>query len=351
MELKEFEYTLPTELIATEPTEKRDQARLLVLDKDTSKLTDDFFYNLPTYLTNNDVLVFNDSKVIPARLTGTSNNKTFEVLLVKNREDANETQDTDETWECWVRPGRKAKAGDTFTFSKTLTAVLKERDNDIFIFDFNLKGQDFFKEIERIGQMPIPPYILKARDTKQEKSDLKNYQTIYAKTPGSVAAPTAGLHFDQELLSQLNKNGIQTEMVTLHVSLGTFQPINTEIIEDFKIHREYFEVSKETAERLTRAKKEGKRIIAVGTTSVRVLESAAEDNTIKPTRAETEIYIYPGYKFQFVDGMITNFHLPKSSLLLLVSAFAGRENILKSYNHAIENKYRFYSYGDGMLII
>jgi S-adenosylmethionine:tRNA ribosyltransferase-isomerase len=257
-------------------------------------------------------------------------------------------------WECWVRPGRKAKVGDHFEFSQKLFGQLTERNNDIFVFEFNLKNSDFYNEIEKIGQMPIPPYILKARDRKDqpeyEKSDLKNYQTIFAKKAGSVAAPTAGLHFDDDLLSQLNKNGIQTERVTLHVSLGTFQPVTTEKIEDFKIHSEYFEINKKTTENLNLAKKAGKRIIAVGTTSVRVLESAAKDKVLQPSGGETSIYIYPGYKFRFVDGMITNFHLPKSSLLLLVSAFAGKENILNAYNHAIKEQYRFYSYGDGMLI-
>jgi S-adenosylmethionine:tRNA ribosyltransferase-isomerase len=375
VKLSEFDYQLPKKLIAAEPCLERDRARLLVLNQANDHLTDDYFYNLDKYLKSGDVLVLNDSRVIPARLEGESAGKRFEVLLVKNIGNSK--------WECWVRPGRKAQIKAEFVFSSRLKGKLVERKDDLFIFDFNLSGDTFYREIEKIGQVPLPPYILKARKEHHlaliQQKDLKNYQTIFAQKIGSVAAPTAGLHFNKRLLARLNKNGIQTEKVTLHVSLGTFQPVNTEKIEDFHIHGEYFEISKEAAERLNKAKKEGRRIIAVGTTSVRVLETAArycrhceersdeaiskENKSSRPYRSrddnnfidamsgETDIYIYPGYKFKFIDGLITNFHLPKSSLLLLVSAFAGKENILRAYRHAIHEKYRFYSYGDGMLII
>ena len=347
MNLSEFDYKLPDELIATEPNAKREKARLLVMDKVGGDLTDDHFFNLGLYLKEGDVLVFNDSKVIPARLNGVSGDRNYEILLVKKLLDGR--------WECWVRPGKKTKVGQTFKISEKLSCVLVERNDDIFIFEFNLEGSKFYREIERVGKMPVPPYILKARGAEHcleyEIEDTKNYQTIFAKNIGSVAAPTAGLHFNEEILARLNNNGVQTEKVTLHVSLGTFQSVTTEKVEDFKIHSEYFEISKEACDHLNQAKKEGRRIIAVGTTSVRVLESAAKNGLLKPASGETNIYIYPGYKFRFVDGMITNFHLPKSSLFLLVAAFAGKESTREAYGHAIERKYKFYSYGDGMLII
>jgi len=352
MKISEFNYILPKEQIATHPVEPRDAARLLAMDKHSDALTDAHFYDLPDLLKAGDVLVFNDSKVIPARLSAFSNGKTFEVLLIKNVHES--------TWECWLKPGRKAKIGDKFTFSDKLSATLVRREDDIFILDFNLFGHDFYSEIAKVGEMPVPPYILKARhETHDEIVDKDDYQTIYAKSEGSVAAPTAGLHFTSELLQKLSKKGVQLEYVTLHVGLGTFQPVNTDKVEDFQIHSEYYEISKETAERLNVAKKEGRRIIAVGTTSVRVLESAASSvipakagtQTIESKSGDTAIYIYPGYEYKFVDGMITNFHLPKSSLLLLVAAFTSKEQLLAAYQHAVENKYRFYSYGDGIVII
>ncbi len=362
MILSEFDYKLPEKLIAIEPALERDKARLLVMEKKSGRLVDDYFYNLDKHLKAGDVLVFNDSKVIPARLRGSSNGREYEVLLVKKLDESR--------WECWVRPGKKAKVGTEFEFGDKLIGILAERHDDVFIFDFNLRNDEFYQEINKIGQMPLPPYILKARKSRHhseyEEKDSENYQTIFAKKTGSVAAPTAGLHFSEEILARLNKNGIQIEKVTLHVGLGTFQPVTTERVKDFQIHREHFELSKETADRLNRAKREGRRIIAVGTTSVRVLETVVKRTANLPSlqatkrvgsqeliasAGETNIYIYPGYDFKFVDGMITNFHLPKSSLLLLVSAFAGKGNIQKAYEHAIREKYRFYSYGDGMLIL
>jgi len=353
MELKEFDYQLPDELIATEPAESRAKAKMLYFSKEKGEIRDLHFFDLPKILKKGDVLVFNDSKVIPARLNAVSNGKKFEILLVKRIKE--------EIWECWVRPGKKAKSGNKFTIGEDLEATILGRKDDIFILDFNKAGLEFVKTVEKIGKVPLPPYILKRRISKggseYKKNDQKDYQTIYAKTAGSVAAPTAGLHFDETIFERLCQNGIQTEWVTLHVSLGTFQPVNCQNIEKFNIHSETMKISSETAGRLNQAKAEGRRIIAVGTTTVRVLESAAssqdkrEKAAVKPYKGETKIFIYPGYKFLFVDGLITNFHLPKSSLLLLVSAFAGKENIDLLYNHAIRKKYQFYSYGDGMLLI
>lgn len=351
MKISEFNYNLPEQLIATHPLEPRDGAKMLVMDRLTGELTDKHFYDLPDVLKAGDVLVFNDSKVIPARLHATVTRLDlvthFEVLLIKNVNGS--------TWECWLKPGKKAKIGDILTFSGYLTAKYLRRQDDIFILEFSLDGAAFFSEIAKIGEMPVPPYIIKARDLDEQKTnnkkqittDERDYQTVYAKTEGSVAAPTAGLHFTKDLLAKLSKKGIQLEYVTLHVGLGTFHPVTTEVIEDFVIHSEYYEINEGTASRLRLAKKEGRRIIAVGTTTVRVLESSGG----QAGHGDTSIYIYPSYKYRFVDGMITNFHLPKSSLMLLVSAFSTKEHILTAYAHAIENKYRFYSYGDGMVII
>jgi len=376
MKISEFNYILPSELVATHPVEPRDSAKLLVMNRASGELMDKRFTDLPDLLRSGDVLVFNDSKVIPARLMATINlpvipakagiqsPRSFEVLLIKKSEGS--------TWECWVKPGRKAKVGDVFTFSAKLSATMLRREDDLFFLEFNLTGSEFYAELAKIGEMPVPPYILKARELETRNSKLKtsppedadDYQTIYAKAEGSVAAPTAGLHFTGDLMMRLRERGVQLEYVTLHVGLGTFQPVTTEVVEEFDIHSEIYEINLETATRLNLAKAEGRRIIAVGTTTVRVLESAAAEiqacgltnpgnmkHALLPQSGDTSIYIYPGYTYKFVDGMITNFHLPKSSLLLLVAAFAGRDEIMNAYSHAVENKYRFYSYGDGMVII
>jgi S-adenosylmethionine:tRNA ribosyltransferase-isomerase len=348
MNTSEFDYYLFEGLIATKPANPRSTAKLLVMDREKGTLTDSTFLNLEQFLKKGDVLVFNDSRVIPARLKASYGGKEFEILLVKGKENG--------IWECLIRPGKKALTGDTFHFDRKLSAQIVERKKEIFVLKFNLSDDDFLTGIEKIGTMPLPPYIQKERVKKGlkigDKFDEKEYQTFCANKPGSVAAPTAGLHFDEVNLERLNKNGMQFEKITLHVSLGTFQPVKTEKIENFKIHSEYFEISKKTADRLNEIKKKGGRIIAVGTTSVRVLETVADENRrLKSGAGETDLFIYPGYKFKFVDGMITNFHLPKSSLLMLVSAFAGKDKVLSAYQHAIDNKYRFYSYGDGMLIL
>ncbi len=346
MNTSEFDFYLPEGHIATTPLTPRDNAKMLVLDRKEQAVIDSYFFDLLEFVREGDVLVMNDSKVIPARLHGKFNGRIFEVLLVKNLNDSQ--------WECWVRPGKKAKIGGEFVFGDNLTAKLVERKEEIFIFEFSLVGEKLYEELGKIGEMPVPPYILRERrerGVRVKNCDKEDYQTVYAEKTGSVAAPTAGLHFSDELISRLKEKKVNIEKVTLHVGLGTFQPINTEQIEDFNIHSEYYEVSEDVAKRLNKAKKEGRRIIAVGTTSVRVLESAAVNGILKKLTGETRIYIYPGYQFQFVDGIITNFHLPKSSLLLLVSAFAGKDFIFRSYDYAIKNNYRFYSYGDGMLIL
>lgn len=358
MKTSELDYNLPDSLIATKPAEPRDSARILVLNKKTGLLQDKIFSDILEILGPSDVLVLNNSKVIPARIYGSviGNPRQHEVLLVKNSHDA--------VWECWIRNGKKLAVGDTILFSGKLSAKYIGRKEDVFFLEFTLSGAALYQALYEIGEMPIPPYILKARHQKHDQdSDNEEYQTVYARYEGSVAAPTAGLHFTDDLLKKLHDKGVQIEYVTLHVGLGTFQPLDTDNVEDFKIHSEYYEVDPETALRLNKAKAEGKRIVAVGTTSVRVLESATIacdacgiqnpgnlQYSLLPKSGETSIYIYPGYEYKFVDAIITNFHLPKSSLLLLVSAFAGEENIKKAYKHAIEQKYRFYSYGDAMLI-
>lgn len=397
MKTSELDYNLPTELIATAPVEPRDSARLLLLDRLSGELKDNYFGELVDTLGPNDVLVLNNSKVIPARLFANviGNVRGHEVLLVKNVHHSTPSSWSREgaVWECWIRNGRKLKVGETLIFENKLSAKYVRREEDIFFLEFSKSGVQLYQTLYQIGEMPIPPYISRARNvaassqypvastletseargTKHE-ADIVDYQTVYAKTEGSVAAPTAGLHFTDELLVNLSKKGVQIECVTLHVGLGTFQPIDSENIEDFHIHSEYYEIDPDTATRLNLAKAAGKRIIAVGTTTVRVLESAATVGLQLPAsslpgrhevsprageargahlearKGETSIYIYPGYEYKFVDAMITNFHLPKSSLLLLVSAFAGTENVKNAYAHAIQMKYRFYSYGDAMFI-
>lgn len=348
MKLSDFDYYLPVEQIAEHPVEPRDSAKLLIFDRENESKDEATFACLDEILQKGDVLVFNDSKVIPARIYGKVNDRDHEVLLVKK---------VGEMWECWVNKGRRLKADDDFVFSGNLSARFVKRENEIFYLKFSLKDEEFYKELDEIGEIPVPPYILKARNQEKNNIEIDNedYQTVYAKNSGSAAAPTAGLHFTEELLERLEKKGVELEFVTLHVGLGTFQSVTTENVEDFQIHSEYYSVAEKTAENLLNAKRAGKRIIAVGTTSVRVLESFFSDGIekidIRELSGETNIYIYPGYKFKFVDGIITNFHLPKSSLLLLVSAFAGTENIKDLYSFAIKNKYRFYSYGDGMLLL
>ncbi len=369
--LQTYNFNLPKKLIAQQPAEPADTCRLLVLDKKINKITDDKFLNLTDYLQKGDVLVFNNSKVIPARLIGQKpTGGKVEILLLK--------QINTNTWECLVGnlPIKKQVNAKIFfphnQSSDDLAGTIISRTKETAQIKFNLSGQKLMKQIFAIGQMPTPPYI--KRLARQNE-----YQTFFAneKKLGSVAAPTAGLHFTQRIFKKLQQKGVQIEFITLHVGLGTFAPIKENDISKHQIHSEYFELDKSTADRLNKAKKEGRRIITVGTTSVRVLESccrpschpepveasneagskknitfqhAQYDILLKPQKGSTSIYIYPNYKFKFIDAIITNFHLPQSSLILLVSAFAGTEFIKKAYRHAIKQKYRFYSFGDVMLI-
>ncbi len=336
MNLKIFDYILPQELIAQKPVRPRDCSRLMILSRKNKSITHDFFYNLKNYLPAGGILVANDSKVFPARLIGTKpTGGKIEILLLKKIGKF--------VWRVMV--GGKISPGIKIFFNKNLNGILLEKNNQLGKIKFNLDGQKFAKILCKIGQTPTPPYI-------KRLSNLKEYQTIYAKKTGSIAAPTAGFHFTNKLIRELKKQDFQFEFVTLHVGSGTFQPVNVEKIEEHKMHSEWAEISSKTVQRLNSAKNEDKKIIAVGTTSARTLESFTnKNNRLTSGKKSTDIFIYPGYKFKFIDGLITNFHLPKSTLLMLVSAMAGQTFIKKAYQEAIKQKYRFYSFGDAMLII
>ena len=340
MKLEEFDYYLPEELIAQTPLEKRDSSRLLVLDKKTEEYEDKHFYDIIDYLEEGDTLVLNDTKVLPARLIGEKEDTkaVIEVLLLKNTEK--------DTWECLVKPARRIKVGTTVIFGngKLKAKCIKEADEGIRYFEFSYSGI-FLEVLEELGTMPLPPYI------HEKLKDQSRYQTVYAKEVGSAAAPTAGLHFTKELLEKISAKGINIAYITLHVGLGTFRPVNVEKIEEHKMHSEYYHMSKDVADLLNKTKKSKKRIIAVGTTSTRTLETImTKYGEFKECSGWTDIFIYPGYEFKGIDALITNFHLPKSTLVMLVSALAGREAILKAYTHAVNEKYRFFSFGDAMFI-
>lgn len=340
MKLEDFDYYLPEELIAQTPLEKRDSSRLLVLDRKTKQYEDKHFYDIIDYLEEGDTLVLNDTKVLPARLIGEKEETkaVIEVLLLKNIEK--------DTWECLVKPARRIKVGTVVTFGneKLKARCIKEADEGIRYFEFSYSGI-FLEVLEELGTMPLPPYI------HEKLKDQSRYQTVYAKEIGSAAAPTAGLHFTKELLKKISEKGVNIAYVTLHVGLGTFRPVNVEKIEEHKMHSEYYSMSKEVADLLNKTKKSKKRIIAVGTTSTRTLETImTKYNEFKECSGWTDIFIYPGYEFKGIDALITNFHLPKSTLVMLVSALAGREAILKAYSHAVSEKYRFFSFGDAMFI-
>ncbi|HAU39632.1 MAG: S-adenosylmethionine-tRNA ribosyltransferase-isomerase, S-adenosylmethionine:tRNA ribosyltransferase-isomerase [Candidatus Peregrinibacteria bacterium GW2011_GWF2_43_17] len=336
MKISEFDYNLPNSLIATEPKNPRHLSNLMVIDRKSKKITHKKFFDLPKILNKNCVLVFNDSKVIKARLFGKIPAK-IEILLTKKL-DKN-------LWECLCKPGKKLKIGTNIRFNKDLSGkVTKINKDGSRIIKFSSK-KDFKKIIEKLGHTPLPPYI------KGSKAKSSQYQTIYAKEDGSVAAPTAGLHFTKKVFSDLEKKGIATYFVTLHVGRGTFEPVKVDDIKDHKMHSEWFTIDNKTATALNNAKTSGKKILAVGTTTVRVLESCAKNGKLTSTSGETNIFIYPGYKWQFVDKMLTNFHLPKSTLLMLVSSFAGKTLIQKAYKTAIMKKYRFYSFGDVTLMV
>ena len=340
MKKSDFYYELPQELIAQTPLENREASRLLCLGRRTGDITHRRFYELPSLLREGDCLVLNDSRVLPARLFG--NRETggaVEVVLLRDKGDG--------VWECLTRPGRKTKTGTNLTFGNgTLTARVEgEVDGGNRLIKFDYDGI-FLQTLEKLGKMPLPPYI------HEELDDAERYQTVYSRQIGSAAAPTAGLHFTRELLEDLRSRGVVIEYVTLHVGLGTFRPVKTEEIENHEMHSEYFEISEKTAESVNAARREGRRVIAVGTTSCRSLESAAsDDGFITPYNGFTNAFFYPGYDFKCIDGLITNFHLPESTLIMLVSAFAGRENVLGAYNEAIKERYRFFSFGDAMIIL
>lgn len=341
MKLELFNYNLPKKLIANKPAQPRDHSKLLVFDRKNNAIKHDKYLNLDKYLTQNDVLVFNNSKVFPARLFGQKESGgKVEVLLLKKL-------DYEYDWEVMLR-SKRAKIGLKLLFKQGLSAILVKRLSEkTWLLKFNKKGSQFNTIINKIGQIPIPPYI----ESKAKQSELKKqYQTVYAKQIGSAAAPTAGLHFTNRLLKKIKDKGCKIEYITLHVGLGTFEPVTTENIEDYKIHKEWVTVDKKTINNLTKYKKQGKRIITVGTTSVRTLEAIMSKKQTTDFNDYVDIYIYPGYKFKFIDAMITNFHLPKSSLLMLVSAFIGRQQTLKLYKIAIKLRYRFFSFGDGMFI-
>lgn len=339
MKTNEFDYNLPEELIAQHPTKNRDEARMMVLDKNTGDREDKYFYDIIDYLKAGDVLVMNDTRVIPARLFGHRPEKEekIEVFLLTNTEGSK--------WEVLVRPGKKMKIGTEVIFSEELSCkVLEIKEDGNRIVEFYYEG--IFNEIlDRLGNMPLPPYI------KEKLKDNEDYQTVYSKNPGSVAAPTAGLHFTKELLEKIEANGIKLAYLTLNVGLGTFRPVNEDEITDHKMHSEFYTLSEETAEILNEAKKEGRRIIAVGTTSIRTLEAVYQKNgKICADSGWTDIFIYPGFEFKVVDAIITNFHLPKSTLIMLIAAFTSKEIILNAYNDAVSKKYRFFSFGDCMFI-
>lgn len=340
MKTSDFDYELPEELIAQHPAAQRDDSRLLVMDKYTGTVEHRVFRDIVNYLHAGDVLVLNNTKVIPARIFGVKEGGSakIEVLLLK-RDD-----DLPNTWEVLVHPGKRAKVGTVIDFGEgRLKGEVIANTSAGRKVTFHFDG--IFEEIlEELGTMPLPPYI------HEQLEDQNRYQTVYAKVDGSAAAPTAGLHFTTELLETLRQNGIEIEEVLLHVGLGTFKPVSEEDIEDHEMHSEYYEISQETADRINKAKAEGRRIISVGTTSTRALESAAKDGRLQAGSGWTNIFIYPGYKWQIIDGLITNFHLPKSTLMMLVSALSTREHILAAYREAVAQRYRFFSFGDAMFI-
>ena len=340
MKRQDFYYDLPEELIAQDPLEDRSSSRLLVLDKETGATSHHIFKEITGYLKEGDCLVINDTKVIPARLIGHKEDTgaAIEVLLLKRKEN--------DIWETLVKPGKKCKPGTKIVFGEGLlhATVLETVEDGNRLIQFSYEG--IFEEIlDKLGEMPLPPYIT------HKLQDKNRYQTVYAKYEGSAAAPTAGLHFTKELLRQIEEKGIDIAYVTLHVGLGTFRPVKVDNILEHHMHSEFYQVTKEAADKINKAKKEGHRVICVGTTSCRTVESAADENgMVKEGCDNTEIFIYPGYKFKVLDALITNFHLPESTLVMLVSALAGREHILNAYEEAIREKYRFFSFGDAMLI-
>ncbi|KUP41668.1 tRNA preQ1(34) S-adenosylmethionine ribosyltransferase-isomerase QueA [Bacillus halotolerans] len=342
MKVDLFDFELPERLIAQVPLEQRDASRLMVLDKHTGELTDSSFKQIISFFKAGDCLVLNNTRVLPARLFGTKEDTgaKVELLLLK--------QEAGDRWETLVKPAKRVKKGTVVTFGDgRLKAVCTEElEHGGRKVEFQYDGI-FYEVLESLGEMPLPPYI------KEQLDDRERYQTVFSKEIGSAAAPTAGLHFTEDILEQLKDKGVQIEFITLHVGLGTFRPVSADEVEEHNMHAEFYQMSEETASALNSVREKGGRIVSVGTTSTRTLETIAgeHDGRFKASSGWTSIFIYPGYEFKAIDGMITNFHLPKSSLIMLVSALAGRENVLRAYNHAVEEEYRFFSFGDAMLII
>jgi len=339
--LNDFDYYLPEELIAQTPLKERSSSRLLVLNKNNGEVQHHHFTDIVSFLESGDTLVLNDTKVIPARLIGVKEETgaVIEVLLLKNLED--------DKWEALTKPAKRVKVGSIISFGDGLLKCkcIEERDEGIRLFELVYDGI-LYEILDELGTMPLPPYI----HEKLEEQD--RYQTVYAKNIGSAAAPTAGLHFTKKLMSELKNKGVNICYVTLHVGLGTFRPVNVENILEHHMHSEYYEINEETCNIINDTKKRGNRVVAVGTTTVRTLETVMNKHgELKPCMGNTDIFIYPGYEFKIVDNLITNFHLPKSTLIMLISALAGRENVLSAYRVAVENKYRFFSFGDSMFII
>ncbi len=340
MKVTDFDYDLPEELIAQDPLEKRSNSRLMVLDKNTGEISHQHFYDIKNYLKTGDCLVINNTRVIPARLYGArvGSGGKVEILLLKRK--------SDNIWECLVKPGKKARPGMEISFGDGLLLgkIIDIVDEGNRLIEFSYEG--IFEEIlDKLGEMPLPPYIT------HRLEDRDRYQTVYAKYDGSAAAPTAGLHFTPELLSEIKDMGVKVAEVTLHVGLGTFRPVKEEEVLDHHMHSEYYEITQEACDIINETKAHGGRVISVGTTSTRTLESAAvAGQPLVPKSGWTEIFIYPGYEFKVIDGLITNFHLPQSTLIMLVSALAGREHVLHAYEVAVKERYRFFSFGDAMLI-
>ena len=340
MKVSDFNYELPERLIAQHPSEKRDESRLMVLDRKNQTIEDKVFKDVIDYLNPGDCLVRNNTKVIPARLYGKKETgANVEFLLLKRVHD--------DTWEVIVRPGRKLLAGAKVIFGDGILEATIDRVLDNGNREVTFKYEGIFNEIlDRIGMMPLPPYI------KEKLKEKDRYQTVYAKYDGSAAAPTAGLHFTEELLEKIREKGVEIANVTLHVGIGTFRPVKVENVEEHDMHSEHYYIKQEDADKINNAKKNGKRIISVGTTSCRVLESVANENGfVKETEGDTNIFIYPGYKFKCIDSLITNFHLPESTLIMLVSSLAGKDFIMKAYKKAVDEEYRFFSFGDAMIIL
>ncbi|MBE6742030.1 MAG: tRNA preQ1(34) S-adenosylmethionine ribosyltransferase-isomerase QueA [Ruminococcaceae bacterium] len=342
MNTSDFFYELPQELIAQTPVEPRDSSRLMVLHKEDGRIEHRIFKDIIEYLNPGDCLIVNNTKVIPARIYGVKKKTgaVVEFLLLKQKEN--------NIWECLCKPGKRAKVGTEFVFGEGLTEceVVDVTEDGNRIIQFKCDSKEIYTILDRIGKMPLPPYIT------EELKNQDRYQTVYSKELGSAAAPTAGLHFTEELLEEIKAKGVNIGYVTLHVGLGTFRPVKVDDVTNHKMHSEFYQIPKETSELINQTKKNGNRVISVGTTSTRTLESVASKyGEIKEDEGDTEIFIYPGYEFKAIDAQITNFHLPESTLIMLVSAFAGYDNVMNAYKEAVNEKYRFFSFGDAMLII